>query len=223
MPMTEQEWLECAEPRLMLVDLEGKASDRKLRLFACACCRSVWHLLKEGCLRLAVNLAEQFADSKASAEELAVASEAAWDTKYRLENVEGEDKEDDALFLAAEAAASASCGPSNDDVALVFRATDAARDAADAGGLSRRDASKLLRDIFGNPFRPVTVDPTWLTPTVVSLAQAAYDERAFDRLPILAAALEDAGCDHADILNHCRQPGEHVRGCWVVDLLLERK
>ncbi|MBL8798455.1 MAG: hypothetical protein JNM56_31460 [Planctomycetia bacterium] len=79
---------------------------------------------------------------------------------------------------------------------------------------------RLLRDIFGNPFRPVAVEPTWLTSTVASLAQAIYDERAFDRLPILADALEDAGCDNADILNHCRQPGEHVRGCWCVDLVL---
>jgi hypothetical protein len=80
-----------------------------------------------------------------------------------------------------------------------------------------------LRDVFGNPFRPVTVNPTWQTATVVSLAQAIYDERAFDRMPILADALEDAGCTNADVLNHCRQPGEHVRGCWVVDLLLGKQ
>jgi hypothetical protein len=81
----------------------------------------------------------------------------------------------------------------------------------------------LLRDIFGNPFRPVAVDPAWRTSNVTVLAQAIYDDRAFDRLPILADALEDAGCDNADILNHCRQPGEHVRGCWVVDLLLGKQ
>jgi hypothetical protein len=69
----------------------------------------------------------------------------------------------------------------------------------------------------------VTVDPTWLTSTVVSLATAIYGDRAFDRLPILADALEDAGCDNADIFNHCRQPGEHIRGCFVVDLLLGKK
>jgi len=84
----------------------------------------------------------------------------------------------------------------------------------------RPKQSALLRDIFGNPFRPVTINPDWRTLTVVSLAQAIYDEHAFDRLPILADALEDAGCDNADILNHCRQPGEHVRGCWAVDLVL---
>lgn len=81
----------------------------------------------------------------------------------------------------------------------------------------------LIRDIFGNPFRPINGDPAWLTETVVALAEGIYAERAFDRMPILADALEDAGCDNADVLNHCRQPGEHVRGCWVVDLLTGRK
>jgi hypothetical protein len=77
-----------------------------------------------------------------------------------------------------------------------------------------------LRCIFGNPFRPVSVDAVWLTANVVAIAQGIYAEPAFDRLPILADALEDAGCTNADIFNHCRQPGEHVRGCWVVDLAL---
>ena len=81
----------------------------------------------------------------------------------------------------------------------------------------------LIRDIFGNPFRPVTVDPRWQTETVVALATGIYAERAFDRMPILADALEDAGCDHADILTHCRGDGPHVRGCWVVDLVLGKE
>jgi hypothetical protein len=69
----------------------------------------------------------------------------------------------------------------------------------------------------------VVLDPAWRTPTVVELAQAIKRDAAFDRLPILADALQDAGCDNAEILNHCRSGGEHVRGCWVVDLLLDRK
>jgi hypothetical protein len=81
----------------------------------------------------------------------------------------------------------------------------------------------ILRDIFGNPFRPVAVDPSWLTSTVVALAEGIYQERAFDRLPILADALQDAGCDSDDVLSHCRSDGPHVRGCWVVDLLTGRK
>jgi hypothetical protein len=80
--------------------------------------------------------------------------------------------------------------------------------------------SLFLRDIFGNPFRPVAVDPGWLTSSVVELARGIYDQKAFDRLPILADALQDAGCDHPDVLAHCRGPGPHVRGCWVVDLVL---
>ena len=78
----------------------------------------------------------------------------------------------------------------------------------------------MLRDIFGNPFRPVSINSTCLTSTVRGLAEGIYAERAFDRMPILADALEDAGCDNADILAHCRGDGPHVRGCWVVDLVL---
>jgi hypothetical protein len=80
--------------------------------------------------------------------------------------------------------------------------------------------ARFLRDIFGNPFRTVAIDPSWLTSTVVSLAEGIYTDRAFDRLTILADALQDAGCDDPDILDHCRGPGPHVRGCWVVDLVL---
>ncbi len=77
-----------------------------------------------------------------------------------------------------------------------------------------------MHEFFGNPFRPVALDPAWCTSTVVALARGIYDERAFDRMPILADALQDAGCDSADVLTHCRGPGPHARGCWVVDLVL---
>jgi hypothetical protein len=78
----------------------------------------------------------------------------------------------------------------------------------------------ILRDIFGNPFRPVAFDPTWRTDTAASLARQMYDAREFSAMPILADALQDAGCDSDDILNHCRGEGPHVRGCWVCDLVL---
>jgi hypothetical protein len=87
-------------------------------------------------------------------------------------------------------------------------------------GAERRAQAHLLRDIMGNPYRRVTIDPAWLTPDVLMLAQAAYGERAFDRIPILGDALEVAGCVDIAILAHCREPAEHVRGCWVVDVLL---
>ena len=81
----------------------------------------------------------------------------------------------------------------------------------------------LFRDIFGNPFRPVTAAPRWLTPTAVALARSIYESRTFDRMPILADALEDAWCDDADLLAHCRGDGPHVRGCWAVDLVLGKE
>lgn len=78
----------------------------------------------------------------------------------------------------------------------------------------------IISDIFGNPFRPITLDPSWRTEVVTTLARGIYADRAFDRLPILADALQEAGCDNADVLTHCRGDGPHARGCWVVDQLL---
>jgi hypothetical protein len=98
----------------------------------------------------------------------------------------------------------------------------------ESGGRERRESENAtlcstLRDIFGNPFRPVVYDPEWRTPTVLALARQMYDSREFSAMPILADALQDAGCDHAEILDHCRGPGPHVRGCWVVDLILGKE
>ena len=94
------------------------------------------------------------------------------------------------------------------------------------GSAYRRERSyqcELLRDIFGNPFRLVIVDSSWLTSTVIAIAQTIYDEGRFEAMPILADALENVGCANDDILEHCRSGGEHVRGCWAVDLVLGKK
>jgi hypothetical protein len=80
----------------------------------------------------------------------------------------------------------------------------------------------LAHCVFGNPFRPVAFDPAWRTPTAVALAEGMYDDRDFAAMPVLADALQEAGCDNADVLDHCRSGGGHVRGCWVVDLVLGR-
>jgi hypothetical protein len=82
---------------------------------------------------------------------------------------------------------------------------------------------QILRDLFGNPFRPARIAQSWLTPEVVALAQEIYDNYAFDRLPVLAGALEEAGRDNEEILGHCRGPGLHVRGCWAVDAVLGKE
>jgi hypothetical protein len=101
--------------------------------------------------------------------------------------------------------------------------------ALELAGVRSRDQEEreqlvLLRDIFGNPFRPVTFDPAWHTDTAVAIASGMYDSRDFSAMPILADALQDAGCENDDILNHCREAnGIHVRGCWVVDLVLGKE
>jgi hypothetical protein len=87
----------------------------------------------------------------------------------------------------------------------------------------KREFCAQFRCVAGNPFRPVALDPSWVTPTVVALATGIYEHRAFDRLPILADALQEAGCGNEDVLSHCRGDGPHVRGCWVVDSILGKQ
>ena len=100
-------------------------------------------------------------------------------------------------------------------------------DSLSARATEERVQTDLLRCIFGPlPFRPAFLAPSWLAwnnGTAPKIAQAIYEDRAFERSPILADALEDAGCTDAEILGHCRLPGPHTRGCWVVDLLLGKE
>jgi hypothetical protein len=130
--------------------------------------------------------------------------------------------------LAAEAADHVVSPPLRNSVEIegllaVFDSPHGSFSQLDFDPLDQPAQVKLIRDVYGNPFRRVTADAIWLAwneGTVMKLAQAIYEENAFDRMPILADALEDAGCDNVDILEHCRGPGPHVRGCWVLDLLL---
>jgi hypothetical protein len=196
--MIEAEWLTCTDPTPMLEFLRGKISERKVRLFSCACCRRIWHLLSE-LSREVVMLAERYADGLVGDEERLAAR--------KLPSETGAD--------AASRAAVARYAESMEATPLLA--------SAEAGRAEEVEQARLLRDIFGNPFRPITLDLSFLTPTVVQLAQAIYDNRAFNRLPELADTLHDAGCDNEEILNHCRGQGPHVRGCWVVDLILGKK
>jgi hypothetical protein len=228
--MTEKQWLACTDPRPMLVFLREKASDRKRRLFAVACCRSIWGMLPDERTRNAVILSEQFADGLATKEELeAVWKETwdivdAWDNAAREAEAEGTAHMVWAKDMAARAAAFA-VDADFPELAAVAGEAGILANQIKKGRQAAEDEEQdvlllLVRDIFGNPFRLITLNTYWLTPKVVALAQAIYDDRAFDRLPILADTLEDAGCNQADILGHLRGPGPHVRGCWAVDLLL---
>lgn len=103
---------------------------------------------------------------------------------------------------------------------IVADSIDSDVETAEGWSFEREQQLLVVRDIFGNPFRPITIDPRWLTSIVLDLSRTIYAERAFEKMPILADALMDAGCDCDEIINHCRGAGPHVRGCWVVDLLL---
>lgn len=207
--MTEQEWLECADPKEMLEFLRGAASERKFRLLACACCRGKqYNIFPQGLV--AVSVAEALADGQAQEAERAaterlvqslIPDDGSW-SKYSLISW--------SLHL-----------PKGGSYPLEYVMPFVIPSVIEAGLASDGDVQYILHDLIGPLlFRSVTVSPSWQTATVVGLATAIYEERAFDRMPVLGDALEDAGCDNADILKHCRQPGEHVRGCWCVDLVL---
>jgi hypothetical protein len=207
--MTEAEWLTGTDPTPMLKFLKGQASDRKLQMFGCACCRRVWHLLGTKC-HAVIKAVESFADGHASMERVEQA--------YRgIRNNFGRETH---LWSCVEELRSAS------ETDAVVRVSEAVVRDAFAGGRQiqeLKNQTELLRDIFGNPFRPVTILPEWRTSTVLALSQGIYDEKAFDRMPILADALQDAGCDNEQVLGHCRGPGPHVRGCFVMDACLGKQ
>jgi hypothetical protein len=241
--MTEAEWRTCEDPTLMLEFLQGKASDRKLRLFAVACCRRIERLLPDERSRAALDAAEGYSDRIVSTEQLVATVEPADAASLYAFHYRGQH-----FFSAAGAALFAALptgftlpanwteelrrfspanvcewasGAMEDALGIEARRPEehavVRDDAVMPEGRAQRD---LLHDIFGPlPFRPVTIDPCWLTSTVVSLARQMYESRDFSPIPILADALQDAGCDNDAILNHCRGEGVHVRGCFVVDLV----
>jgi hypothetical protein len=222
--MTEAEWLACTDPTPMLEYLRGKASDRKLRLFACACCRRMWHLLADRRSRAAVGVGERLADGAASEAEARAARGAAYDAYDRGPDAIGDYAAYAAVSVCHTQAQLAAAFASVYTAWAAGDHSDGDRDEAEAAEAAARCI--LLRCIFGNPFRSVCLDPAWLAwndGTIPKLAQAIYDERRFSDLPILADALEEAGCSNPDILAHCRSEGPHVRGCWVVDLILGKE
>jgi hypothetical protein len=202
--------------------IRTKAGRRKLRLFACGCCRLIWDRLQDARLRQAVEVAERFAEGEASKAELGAAF-----TSARPLTLGGLLPEDPGAFERTAAAMAVDTAHAQPFSAALGMTALPIRLAGYCAG--KRDGEALLCDllrcVFGNPFRPASLAPAWAAwneRTAVKMAQAIYDERAFERLPILADALEEAGCADEAALAHCRGPGPHVRGCWVVDLLLDK-
>jgi hypothetical protein len=233
----------------MLSFLRGKASDRKLRLFACACCRDIWGLLRQDIARECVALAQRHADDRAGRDGLRKArskvsrayAAATQDLRpaYDATRIQGEE-----CFVSIRAIEAAGAAIKKDAFLAAYEAcicaaqavgTALARCAAPATFNSpetylgdelegcRQEyqrQSDSLCDIFGNPFQPKTIDSAWFMPNAVSLARTIYDHREYERMPDLANALEKLGFTDAAILSHCQGMEQHVRGCWVIDLLL---
>src|SRR5262245_7747223 len=207
--MTEAEWLECTDPMPMLGGLleRRRLSNRWKQLFACACCRRSWPLLTDPRSRKAVETAERFCDGLGSLMELQVAAQEAYAAiptghPSRRVSVGGKAWRDRGLRQCVTLAAWFTTGSQSLTIAWrgVFAEVAEQRGLA-AGG--EHWQCGLLRDIIGNPFRPVALNPAWQTPTVLALAQAAYDNRILPggtlepaRLAVLADSLEEVGCDN---------------------------
>jgi hypothetical protein len=244
--MNETKWLDGADVRGMLQLLLKNSSERKLRLFAVACCQSILPYLHDERGRKAILAAESYADGVSTVAELRRAASIAQLAAVRCNTVNlGRAEVDSVPVRLLQFALHAAHATTNRSA--VWRYATPAHVAAcqtselvasglkfvpnPGGGRLGRPASKrdrhrqarLLRDIFGNPFRPVAFDSHWRTSDVIGLANAIYDDKVFERMPILADALMDAGCENEDIIGHCRGPGPHARGCWVVDLVLGKE
>jgi hypothetical protein len=232
--MNEEDWLVSNDPQAMLNHLEGKASSRKLRLFACACARRSWPLLLSPRARQAVQVAERFADGLAGEAEVA---EARGQAELALMNAPLFEQPaylaalatvaEEPLEAARQAAEAARRMAWSEGAYEGVPGQDEARVAAEAVAAELRALGDLLRHIAGNPFRPATIDPAWLrwsNGTVATMARVIYDAGRLEELPFLADALTDAGCGDEAILAHFRCPEgeEHPRGCWLLDALLHR-
>lgn len=236
--MTEGQWLTCSQVKPMLNYLtktpgviyktkvqQHPRGRRRLRLFGVAVTRRVLHLVADPKLLELHAAAEAFADGTGTIEDL---DRLRVESSYRGFSCISDDMTGDRFhdllnhqpraafateavgLLGARDAHSSVIGYNNAAVALCGEHF--------AGETALQ--CDLFRDVFGNPFRKTEFDKSWRTSTVKALAKQMYDSREFGAMPILADALQDAGCDDEAILAHCREPREHVRGCWVIDLVL---
>src|SRR5262245_1661340 len=221
--MTEAQWLAGDDPVMMLKFAARKASPRKLRLFAVACCRRLFgDRIEDDRTRATLAVAERYADDRATKEDLVRARQpagAAREHSWRAARA--------AWWTTYGRAPAAARGVLTQAVPPPWQSNAVRAPRARPAPLSHptlRSACSLLRELF-NPFCRVQPDPTWLAwneGTAAFLARAIDAEGRFADLPVLADALEEAGCQDASLLNHLRT-GDHVRGCWALDLLIGKK
>jgi hypothetical protein len=242
--MTEAEWLTTTHFEGMARVVYARSQRRRCRLLAVAYCRLITPRLGDRRSQRAIEVAEQDADGAVGNESLVAAHKdavavvderssnpaviaAVIDATVGLEGGAA-DSTQQTLRIGMESVAQYVTLPHPYQAALYIGGAINSLNKWNSthptlirfSGPSNEARASLFRDIFGNPFRPVAFDPAWRTSTAVALAQQMYDSRDFSLMPILGDALQDAGCESADMLDHCRGDGPHVRGCWVVDLVL---
>ena len=222
-------WLERAAPSELSILLTKEAGPRKVGLFVRHLLRCFPEVFTDPRSRAALDAGDRYADGELGGDEfraaLRAADEATAEARTRYDAWAPSFGDADRPAWAAAAATSvarqAAEGFSPGQLSDLRRAV---LDRAGGGGPRKNPIARAMRPIFsehfGDPRKPVAVDPDWRTSTVLALAGAVYADRAWDRLPVLADALDDAGCTDPDLLGHLRGPGPHARGCWVVDLLL---
>lgn len=231
--MTPAEWDASDSLEELLAASALPEGHRTLRLFNAACARRVTHLMPDDDARRLVDLAEQRAEGTLSDDawlravfetvDPYIGNEAACDiaggaTFGVLMHLHQTDSRS-VLRLAGSVVEAAAFVAYTDGHPITTDLDDWMRKAVESEAWTLCD---LFRCVCGNPLLPVVLDPRWLTSDVLALAEGVSSEQAFDRMPILADALQDAHCDHAGILGHCRSGGPHARGCWVVDLIRAR-
>jgi len=229
--MSEAEWRTSSNVPEMLGWLAwGMQPARKWNLFSLACIEPIRSHLSDPRLTAALDVLAKHAEGECDFQELLNASQNADAAMEAILDDPSEQRWFYIQLAAAEAVAFAT-NPVNmeDDFAVPARCATVLAWSAEPKyeATVRQQANSqhvaLVHEIFGNPFRPVELDPLWLTFDVQTLASGIYDAQAFDRMPILADALQDADCDNSDVLSHCRDlHAGHVRGCWVLDLLLRK-
>jgi hypothetical protein len=234
--MNEADWLAGTDAGPLLTHLGKEARARKLRLFVCACGRRLWHLLSSEWSRQAIIVGERLADGEVEEPRAIKAAERARSAILSAIQARGRRGTAGASSAAWVAASAPSIDLNGTRACEVVLAAQRAFEEAAGPRLNRlppigrralRRAGRqnwagLVREVFGNPFRVAVLDPSWRTPTVLSLAERAYEKRDGLAVRILGDALDDAGCDDEALLAHCRADCDHVRGCWAVDRVLAK-
>lgn len=239
--MQEYGWFHWNDLRDMVCVIGEKRDIRKMRLAACAWVRTVWDDLENPHLRTAVEVAEQFADFQAKKQQMKAVRgiidkeiERARRRELHARSQASDSAAEQAkahLWLVTQFAQLVTPLLETrqfDSKLLSDVSFNIDRLFGKWGNYKQQstlesDRCSLLRDIFGNPFRQVVLNPSWLTSTVIALAKQIYDSKDFSVMPILADALQDASCENEEILNHCRGPGPHTRGCFAIDLILGKQ